>query len=417
MYIYRVQYLCTICLYFPPMTEVVDSTLKRWQIEEDILLLARDFIRQAPNGGHVSVREISKYVVSVIFHIYDRTKYKKYLFPEMVEQIVSQKFRLLNDSFCFRLPQAQRQEEADRVQYLRTVPQETQRSPAWYAKRYNQIGASELSTVFNKNPFCSQKKYILKKTVPPVEPGATPAPGGFTGNKFTQHGVKFEDVAIQLYEARRGVQVYEFGSIDDAHIPFISASPDGITEDGVMLEIKCPYKREIIGLPPVYYWYQMQQQLHVCNLTRCDFLECKITEYSSWTEFLEDGDGNKSALGLEKGVILEYIKPNAETDRDLYGYLYPTSLNLTLDEIYTWDEQMKQQLEKNGHVYSKIIPWRLERYSCIPVYRHTTWWGENIDTIRAFWETILHMREDSRITPCQWADSQVKKRSSNKTSC
>ena len=44
-------------------------------------------------------------------------------------------------------------------------------------------------------------------------------------------------------------------------IEYLAASPDGITPDGVMLEIKCPLSREIKGIPPIYYWQQMQQQL------------------------------------------------------------------------------------------------------------------------------------------------------------
>lgn len=390
-----------------------DATLKRWKIEEDILLLARDYVRSSPSGTNIPVSEIAEYVLSLIFQVYERSKFKKYIFQEMLEQLISHKFHFLNEAFSFRLSKGRKRAEVRQMRRLQERKQETQRSQEWYAKRYNQIGASELSSVFNKNPFCSQKKYILKKTIPPPPPESAEAAAAFTGNKHTQHGVRFEDIAIMLYERRRCVRVHEFGSIDDENLSFISASPDGITDDGIMLEIKCPYEREIIGLPPVYYWYQMQQQMHVCNLNQCDFLECKITEYGSWDEFVQDGTEYQSSLGMEKGVILEYINPDATSPRDRLGYLYPDSVEMSLEAIYAWDEQMKQQLDAQGLVYSQIIPWRLEQYSCIAVYRHKVWWDTHIQKICEFWETILHMREDVRISPEQWLASTKRKPRTN----
>lgn len=38
-------------------------------------------------------------------------------------------------------------------------------------------------------------------------------------------------------------KIYEFGLMKNPHHDFFGASPDGISELGVMLEIKCPYKR------------------------------------------------------------------------------------------------------------------------------------------------------------------------------
>ena len=59
----------------------------------------------------------------------------------------------------------------------------------------------------------------------------------------------------------------------------IGASPDGISDLGIMLEIKCPFKRKIDGAIPEQYWMQIQGQLEVCDLEECDYLECKLWEY------------------------------------------------------------------------------------------------------------------------------------------
>ena len=89
-------------------------------------------------------------------------------------------------------------------------------------------------------------------------------------------GVKYEEVAVMIYEQRNSMKVFEYGCIPHPVYDFIGASPDGITDSGIMLEIKCPSSRKITGVIPSYYWCQVQTQLEVCELDRCDFLECKL---------------------------------------------------------------------------------------------------------------------------------------------
>ena len=94
------------------------------------------------------------------------------------------------------------------------------------------------------------------------------------------------------------VELFEFGSIPHPELHMVSASPDGITPKGVMIEIKVPIKRHITGIPPIYYWIQMQQQMQVCNLDRVDFVECKITEYLNKNDFLKDRKNNSDINDL-----------------------------------------------------------------------------------------------------------------------
>ena len=54
------------------------------------------------------------------------------------------------------------------------------------------------------------------------------------------------------YEIRNKTSVIEFGCLPHP-IYTIRCFPDGITPDGIMLEIKCPYSREIKGYPPIYW--------------------------------------------------------------------------------------------------------------------------------------------------------------------
>jgi hypothetical protein len=86
------------------------------------------------------------------------------------------------------------------------------------------------------------------------------------------------------------------------------ASPDGITEDGIMLEIKCPYSRvPVAGEVPKAYRAQVQGQLEVCGLEECDFLECRFEMYFDEEEFLDDAhpdDPSMTADGFEKGALM-----------------------------------------------------------------------------------------------------------------
>ena len=134
----------------------------------------------------------------------------------------------------------------------------------------------------------------------------------FTGNKYTMHGQIYEDVAIGIYESRHNyIKVYEFGLIAHPTVSCLGASPDGITPEGTMIEIKCPPKRVITGIVPHEYTCQMQIQLEVCNLQVCHFFECLIIEYKNKEEYLEDVYDKNNVNDLN--IILVFSHENLIT--------------------------------------------------------------------------------------------------------
>ena len=172
---------------------------------------------------------------------------------------------------------------------LKEIPLVEQKSPEWYEYRTNRITASNLANIFNKG--YGNRKSCLKNYVENIQ--------SYTPNAACNFGIKYEDVACNIYEILNNVKVHEFGCLPHPNYKYLAASPDGITEDGVMLEIKCPYSRSIIGIPPIYYWYQIQLQLEVCNLNECDYLECNIKEYVNEQEFIND------TSAIFKGLLVE----------------------------------------------------------------------------------------------------------------
>ena len=70
------------------------------------------------------------------------------------------------------------------------------------------------------------------------------------------------------------VEVLSFGLIIHPNHPWLGGSPDGITTDGVLLEVKCPLRRKIIhGEVPHHYLAQVLLNLEICDLEIAHFIE------------------------------------------------------------------------------------------------------------------------------------------------
>jgi putative phage-type endonuclease len=182
---------------------------------------------------------------------------------------------------------------------LRALPQSEQRSPQWFQDRLKRITASEAATVitrskeclreYNKhtgkalrpsksccNPYENREDYIFQKSFQ--------AHYGLSqwSNAATSWGQKYESIAAELYKKVTGTrEIYEFGLLGHASLDWLGASPDGVTNTGIAIEIKCPKSREITGVPTLYYWIQVQIQLEVLDLEAADFIEVQIEEHET----------------------------------------------------------------------------------------------------------------------------------------
>ena len=198
-------------------------------ITDDIIESYNDYINSCKNAN---LDEIVDYIYIILTNIYE----KKKIYKEYIEQVVSENNKLLNKNYNFEIS-----DKKKRVEELLLKPQSIQRSEQWYKERENSIGASELASVFNKNPFCSFNNLILKKCNKLEKISGV--------NKYCQHGIKYEDIVQKIYSEKTKTKIIEFGSIQHEEYSFIRASPDGITENGIMLEIKVPLSRKINGIP------------------------------------------------------------------------------------------------------------------------------------------------------------------------
>lgn len=271
----------------------------------------------------------------------------------------------------------------NRVKILQKKPQPEQKSPEWFRIRNTLITASEVASCLTMSKLSCENyvntysipqfKYNDKKSTNPYENKvdylikkckAFNGESVFSDNIYTLWGKKYEEVAVQLYQKIKSTKVHEFGLLIHPRLKWLGASPDGITTDGVMLEIKCPYSRKIKDtIPPIYYYYQVQIQLEVGLLDEADFLECEIKEFESFEEYSQY---NKS--DVPKGIVLErangtFIYQDSSINKDPFlwandillenieslipHYYYIPKYNIiNIKRDPDWFEKVKPELKK-----------------------------------------------------------------------
>ena len=137
-----------------------------------------------------------------------------------------------------------------------------QRSAEWFEMRGNMLTASDLAAALGCNFFKHPETLILEKC------GLMKK---FEGNEHTQRGIRLEPFVRDLYEKTCDKKVHEFGLLVHPEHKWLGGSPDGITEDGILIEIKCPKK--ISSKVPEYYMPQIQLLLEIIGLEECDFIQ------------------------------------------------------------------------------------------------------------------------------------------------
>lgn len=245
---------------------------------------------------------------------------------------------------------------------LLKIPKIEQKSPEWYEARHTVISASDFAQALNEGKFGTQRDLIIKKVDPPEY--------GVMNNPFFIHGNMFEPVANDVYSKMYNVKIHEFGLLKHPTVSFLAASPDGITEDGRMIEIKCPLKRKIGGDVPRQYYYQIQGQLDVCGLEECDYFECEFALCKSKWEF--------DASRFTKGV---FVKKNGNY---VYGPL-----------VLAGESQDTSLINSFAKMYSEgLCYWVMKAYNLKRVDHNSEFMQEKIPELKEVWEKIVYYREN-----------------------
>ena len=170
----------------------------------------------------------------------------------------------------------------ERIDRVKNAPQYAQRTPEWYEVRRSLMTASVVSSALGIKPFASFTGDVRREAI------VNAVHRKFKGNVATRHGVKYEDSVREKFDEIMGKKTKEYGLIihKDIHGPetgldWLAASPDGMTEQGELVEIKAPFRRQIVpGEVPHHYKDQIQAQLEVCDLDLCYFVEWQSAHLS-----------------------------------------------------------------------------------------------------------------------------------------
>lgn len=267
-----------------------------------------------------------------------------------------------------------------------------QRTPEWYAVREKLITASDVAQALGKSKFGTVRGFYQKKCGLPEE-----RPVFNMDCPPLKWGTMYEPVAQRVYSALNGDKhVYEFGLLLHPSISFLGASPDGITEDGVMLEIKCPYRRKISDIQtsdegaqcaelPTQYYYQIQAQLEVCDLSACDYFECEFEEHDVKEV---GGEGRKSwENAAYRGLVCEFHRDDIEC-RFVYA-----PLDASFDTLKTWEDALQVvaiafKLNMTSHW------WSLRKHQTVRVCRDQAFIDRMVKELSFVWERVQMYKND-----------------------
>lgn len=237
------------------------------------------------------------------------------------------------------------------------------------------------------------------------------------GNVFTEWGVTYEPIVKELYERFYNVTVHEFGLVKHDVHEWLGASPDGITSEGRMIEIKCPYSRQPKGMPKCQYYVQMQIQMECCGFEECDFLDIVIREYASKEDYLSDTYGvegteefvyHRNGKGMPKGLVVEWEHTD-EDGRVHREYFYPPVLTfktraeeeawiISWCEKHTQDNPMTLQrtlnLIYNGTDVYRFRYWWIDEWNNTTVQKNEAWLKQRLPDIHEFWKLVLKYRKE-----------------------
>jgi putative phage-type endonuclease len=150
-----------------------------------------------------------------------------------------------------------------------------QGSPEWHAARQGHLTASNLAKAakFLKTGAPSKERTDLMMEL--VAERMTSLATTHFVTEAMQHGLDFEQEAIQQFENHTGLIVQQAGFVRHMTIPFFGASPDGFIYDPnrdmfAIVEVKCPTSKTFVEWSlqnevPDQHMHQMLAQMACCG--------------------------------------------------------------------------------------------------------------------------------------------------------
>jgi hypothetical protein len=387
--------------YVTAIEDVIETEEEREQIENDILKFIADFFEE--HILHMSSPDFYLELVETIMETFFSEEADHYdTVYEWVEDLVEEYYSwgifpkrsrpatTTNDS----TPESS-SSLMEKIDFLRRIVQPDQRTAEWFEFRHNCITASAVGKIFASE---AQRNSLIYEKCKPLQFRESDGGGLPNFDSPTEWGKKYEPLSKMIYEYIFQTTVGEFGCIPHPTCKCLAASPDGINVDpkskrlGWLVEFKNIVNRMITGIPLILYWIQMQIQMEVCDLDRCDFFETRFLEFPDADAFWNAVDSDTTPQYL--GIMLLFLDASYQN----YRYeIMPIDMSLEFDTVLMWVESAQHRFRSQGFRLYQTIYWYLDEYSCVLVDRNRMWFAAAKPVIEETWATI----ERERIHGCE----------------
>lgn len=258
-----------------------------------------------------------------------------------------------------------------------------QRTKEWYELRGGCITASDISQVLS-TPL-AQSKVIERKT----------GDYKFFTCRAIEWGNKYEPVATRVYEQMFNVKIYDAPLLIHHIYPFIGASCDGFiideeNKEGSLIEIKCPYSRQLGDKIPNHYLCQPKTQMEVTKVNKCNFFECRFQEIT------EDEFQNHPAE--YKGIIGSYYYENNFNDDGelkMYYYYYEYNPDAVFEDELN-NVKKKIETKKNAKYWNTVF-WILIEHKNHVIHRDPKWLEDSIHELEKCWNKIVYIKNEKKV--------------------
>ena len=200
-----------------------------------------------------------------------------------------------------------------------------QRTPEWQEQRKLRITGSRLGAILGLSPW--QKPEVVLREMVRQYHGL---PSEFVGGPHIDHGVTHERAALLCFMRKSGLEVEECGFFP--YGDFLGASPDGLTSDGGILELKVPYSLRKGG---------------------------EFKDLAEQPQYVAQVQMEMIATGRNHGYFAQYIAPYGdplapdyvpEQMQIEYVELYPLFLEKNLEKINEFYRLLLSELDNKEHL-------------------------------------------------------------------
>ena len=221
-----------------------------------------------------------------------------------------------------------------------------QKSAGWLAWRNTGLSASEAAVVLDQSPYKTIYQLWAEKT------GRATAED-LSANPNVRRGVALEDKARQCCEALLGEAFLLPACGSSDAYPFLLASFDGLTEENVPVEMKCPSEKNYLAVvqdqeasePYLLYYPQVQQQILVANATHGWLLFYSPSDNGEHQMFKVQRDDALIQRLIERGQWLweQVIKDTAPPRDALRDIFLPTGEEAEQWKYHAVDARLYEQ--------------------------------------------------------------------------